>query len=310
MEVHQAEAFLVLAEELHFGRASARLRMAQPPLSRLIKQLEKELGAPLFERTTRSVTLTTAGEALVPPAQGLLRAAEKARQVVLDTVTGDTGYVTIGFAGASTQRFVGALAREVRNNHRGVNLDFHSSQFSHTGLQRVLDGSLDLAIGRWDFVPAEIQSHVLAVEEALVVVPSGHRLAHESEVRMKDLAHDPWVTLPSGLGAALQNRLNTLAMTAGFSPRVVQTAPDSWTLLVLVAAGMGSALTLDSVRDNAPTEGVSFLKVKGGNTSLELRLIWRKTNKNPALPRILQSAHRLYPLETDEPGNVPEESSR
>lgn len=295
MEVHQAEAFLTLAEELHFGRAAERLRIAQPPLSRLIKQLEKELGASLFERTTRSVTLTAAGEALVKPAQTLIRAAENARRVVQNTVTGEMGQVDIGFAGASTQRIVGALAREVRKNHHGVSLDFHSAQFSHTGLQRVLDGSLDLAIGRWDFVPAEVDSHVLAVEEALVVVPSGHRLANEHEVRMKDLTKDPWVTLPSGLGAALQNRLNSLAMAAGFSPRVVQTAPDSWTLLVLVAAGMGNALTLDSVRDNAPTDGVSFVKVAGGHTSLELRLIWRKTNKNPALPRILQAAHRLYP---------------
>lgn len=301
MEVHQAEAFIVLAEELHFGRAAARLRMAQPPLSRLIKQLERELGSPLFERTTRSVTLTTAGEALIHPAQDLLRASANAHQVVLNAVTGETGHVDIGFAGASTQSFVGALAREVRKNHHGVNLDFHSSQFAHTGLQRVLDGSLDLAIGRWDYVPAEIDSHLLAVEEAMVVVPAGHRLANRSTVRMKELAQDPWVTLPSGLGAALQNRLNSLAMASGFTPRVVQTAPDSWTLLVLVAAGMGCALTLDSVRDNAPTEGVSFLKVQGGNTALELRLIWRKTNKNPALPRILQSAHRLYPAESAAP---------
>ncbi|MGO1183293.1 MAG: LysR substrate-binding domain-containing protein [Micrococcaceae bacterium] len=309
MEVHQAEAFLVLAEELHFGRAAARLRMAQPPLSRLIKQLERELGSPLFERTTRSVTLTTAGEALVRPAQGLLRAAENARQVVLNAVTGETGHVDIGFAGASTQSFVGSLAREVRKNHQGINLEFHSSQFSHTGLQRVLDGSLDLAIGRWDFVPAEVDSHLLTVEEALVVVPSGHPLANGSTVRMKDLARDPWVTLPSGFGAALQNRLNSLSMAAGFTPRVVQTAPDSWTLLVLVAAGMGSAITLDSVRDNAPTEGVSFLNIRGGNTALELRLIWRKTNSNPALPRVLQAARKLYPLEDAAPGETPAPSS-
>lgn len=301
MEVHQAEAFLVLAEELHFGRAAARLRMAQPPLSRLIKQLERELGSPLFARTTRSVTLTTAGVALIRPAQGLVRAAENARQVVLNAVSGETGHVDIGFAGASTQSFVGALARDVRRHHQGVNLEFHSSQFSHAGLQRVLDGTLDLAIGRWDFIPAEIDSHVLTLEEALVVVPSSHPLASGSSVQMKDLARDPWVTLPSGFGAALQNRLNSLAMNAGFTPRVVQTAPDSWTLLVLVAAGMGCAITLDSVRDNAPTEGVSFLPIRGGNTSLELRLIWRKTNSNPALGRVLQAARKLYPAEPEGP---------
>ena len=97
MEVHEAKAFLAVAEELHFGRAAATLRIAQPPLSRLIKSIEKSLGAQLFERSTRQVSLTPAGQALLDPARELVAASENARRAVAKSVSGETGRVRLGF---------------------------------------------------------------------------------------------------------------------------------------------------------------------------------------------------------------------
>src|SRR5690554_2799068 len=131
MDVHQAEAFLAVAHELHFGRAATQLRIAQPALSRLIKQLEHNLGAQLLERSTRHVSLTAAGRALIGPATDLVETSRRAHQVVRTAVTGETGEVRIGFAGASTNLSIGALAREIRARRPGIKLDFHSSQFSH-----------------------------------------------------------------------------------------------------------------------------------------------------------------------------------
>ncbi|MGW0889119.1 LysR family transcriptional regulator [Micrococcus luteus] len=96
MEIHQARAFLAVAEELHFGRAAARLRMAQPALSRLIKTLEKDLGASVFDRNTRHVALTPAGTALVEIARELVAVAERAQDTVRGAVTGETGLVVVG----------------------------------------------------------------------------------------------------------------------------------------------------------------------------------------------------------------------
>ncbi|GAA1175541.1 LysR substrate-binding domain-containing protein [Nesterenkonia xinjiangensis] len=295
MEVHQARAFLTVAEELHFGRAASRLKMAQPPLSRLIKQLERSLGTELFERSTRHVALSSAGRALLEPARRLVEASEEAEQAVRNALTGETGRVRVGFAGASINRKVGELARQVRAARPGLMLELYSSQFSHLGLERVLDGSLDLVIGRWDFLPAEVDSAVIALEEVMVVLPASHPLASQSAVDMKDLSDEPWITLPGGVGAALQNRLNSLAMAAGFVPRVVQTAPDSWTQVVLVGAQMGCGISLDSVRDNVSSDGVAFSSITSEDRPLEVRMIWRHADDNPALRAVIEIAEAMFP---------------
>lgn len=288
MDVPQAHAFLAVAEELHFGRAAARLQMAQPPLSRQIKQLERHLGAELFLRSTRRVELTSAGAALVEPARRLLETSEDARRAVGSALAGETGSVRLGFAGASTHRAVGRLAQEVRRRRPGLHMEVLSSQFSHVGLERVLDSSLDLAIGRWDFIPEELDSMVIAREQVLVAIPSDHRHADEAgPIDIRLLRDDPWLSLPSGAAAALPNRLLSLGRDAGFSPRIVQTAPYSSTLLVLVAAGLGCALTLDSVRDNAAADGVAFRPPAGDNPQLEVRLLWRRDDPSPALHAVV-----------------------
>ncbi|GGE78211.1 LysR family transcriptional regulator [Nesterenkonia cremea] len=295
MEVHQARAFLAVAEELHFGRAATRLRMAQPPLSRLIRQLERSMGATLFERSTRHVALTSAGQALLEDAQTLVSVSENAKQSVRSAMSGETGRVRLGFAGASINRQVGQLARNIRAVRPGINFELHSSQFSHLGLQRVLDESLDLVIGRWDFLPPGIDSSVIRLEELMLALPESHPLAGREQVSMAELSEEPWIVLPAGAGAALQNRLNSLAMAAGYVPRVVQTAPDSWTLVVLVGAGLGCALTLDSVRDNIASDGVSFIPVADGGRPLEVRMIWRATDTSPALRAVVDLAERMFP---------------
>lgn len=294
MEVHEARAFLAVAQELHFGRAAAQLRIAQPPLSRLIKSIEKSLGTALFERSTRQVSLTPAGAALVEPAKELVAASENARTAVAKSVTGETGRVRLGFAGASINRTVGELARHVRSHRPGIHLELHGSQFSHLAMQKVLDGTLDTAIGRWDFIPAELRSSVLGYEELMVVLPADHPLAGEQRVSMAQLAEESWVILPTGPGAALQNRLTSMAMAAGFMPRIAQVAPDSWTLLVLVAAQIGCALSLDTVRDNVSSDGVVFLPLAQEQRPLEVQILWRAADPNPALRAVVHMAQSLY----------------
>lgn len=297
VEVKQAEIFLAVAEELHFGRAAERLRMAQPPLSRMIKQLERQLKTELFVRSTRSVELTSVGKALIEPARRLVAASEEAVHTVEDAIAGNIGHIRIGFAGASTYSSIGRIFQELRRAKPGVTLDVESSMFSPEGLRSVLDREVDLAIGRWDFLPAELDSHVMAEEEVIVALPPRHPLADVDRVSMKDLAHDPWVSLPIASGSALQNRLTHLAVGAGFIPNITQTAPDSWAQLVLVGVESGCAITLNSVRQNLPDLGVEFKKIADTpNPPLEVRLIWRKDNLTPAVQSVIDIANRLFPV--------------
>lgn len=296
MEVKQAEAFIAVAEELHFGRAAERLRIAQPPLSRMIKQLERHLGTDLFIRSTRHVELTATGKALIDPARNLLMASHTAVKTVQDTRDGKIGHVRIGFAGASTYQSIGEIVRQLRRQQPGLTLDVQSSMFSPDGIQKVLDKELDIAIGRWDFLPPDLDSYVMAEEEVIIAVPPTHALANREKIEIKDLAKDPWVSLPVGFGSALQNRLTNLAIAAGFVPRVVQTAPDSWALMVLVGVESGCAVTVSSVRDNLPDPGVKFKRIADpSNPPLEVRLIWRKDNFTPAVDAAVTIAKALFP---------------
>lgn len=295
MDVADAEAFLILAEELHFGRAARRLQMGQPPLSRQIQRLERSLGTKLFKRTSRQVELTVAGQTLIEPARDLIAASERAVESVKSTITGQIGTVTLGFAGASSNSEVATLARQLAFKSPRLRFEVHSSQFADDSLKKVLDKSLDFAIGLWEFLPSELDSLHLGDDDVLIAVHKSHPLAKHEHVKMSQLAHDPWINLPGGYNSALQNRFRNLSLNAGFVPRRNQTVPDSWTVMLLVGVGMGTSLTLSSVASAVPAEDVKFLKIDdSSNTPLPLRLVWRRDSLNPVLQTVIDTAEDLF----------------
>lgn len=153
MEIQQLRVFLAVAEELHFGRAAEKLHMAQPPISRTIRQLERKLGTPLFERNTRSVRLTAAGEALVQPANEVFDALRRAGSAVAAAGRGELGRVRVAYAGASTHLLVGRLARAVRQAHPGIQFELYSQNFALPALGRLLHREIEIAFGRWQESP-------------------------------------------------------------------------------------------------------------------------------------------------------------
>jgi len=292
MDVRNAQAFIAVAEELHFGRAASRLHIAQPPLSRLIRQLESDLGVALFERNTRKVELTRQGEALLDPARELVMLSQRMREIVRQADLGEAGRVNLGFGEAAANPIVGELARQVRHEYPGISLDLVNSQFWHVGLEKLLDGRLDLLIGRWDQLPAEVDSFVITSEEELICLPDNHPLAVASAVSPSQLANEPWVVLQGG-NSHLPNRINQLARAGGFVPRVVQMAPDSSTLMLLVGAGIGISMSMASIRDNLPTRGVVFKPIAPVNEPIRGRMIWRREDENSALHRVIEIARNL-----------------
>lgn len=295
MEVTEAKAFIVLAEELHFGRAAERLKMGQPPLSRLIQRLERSLGTQLFNRTSRQVELTVAGKTLIEPARDLVAASERAIESVKSTITGQVGTVSLGFAGASSNAEVAALARELALRAPRLRFEVQSSQFADDSLKKVLDQSLDFAIGLWEFLPSELDALHLSDDEALIALPKNHPQARHDTIQMAKLAQDPWINLPGGYNSALQNRFRQLTLNAGFVPRRNQTVPDSWTVMLLVGLGMGASLTLSSVASSIPADDVKFLQVEDpSNTPLPLRLVWRRDALNPVLETVIDTATALF----------------
>ncbi|SFS00139.1 DNA-binding transcriptional regulator, LysR family [Agrococcus baldri] len=294
VEIREARAFLVLADELHFGRTAARLHMAQSVLSRLIQRLEEQLVVQLFERSTRSVTLTPAGEALVQPARELVTMSERVSEIVRRASAGETGRVRLGFAGASVGHLVAELMTGSRRERPGLTVELESSQLSRPGLERLQDGSLDLVVGRWDFLPREIESRVIAQEELLVALPSAHRLARHPQISPQQLVDEAWVVLPGGSGATLSHRLHLLGRHGRFVPRIVHTAPDSATELLLVEAGEGIALTLSGVRDSLPSRGIAFRPLTTDLGAVAVRLAFRAGTADPAVRAVIEVAALVF----------------
>ncbi len=287
MDVQQIRAFLAVAEELHFGRAAERLHVAQPPLSRTIKQLERELGIQLFDRNTRSVSLTAGGQALVVPAQEVLAALRRAEAAVRSAGAGEIGLVRIAFAGVSTHNLVARLARSVRSRRPGIQLELSSQNFAQPAMKKLVQGDTDIALGRWDVIPAEIAEQVVMPDALALAVPDTHPLAGVDQVHIGQLAGDSFVSLPPHEGAVLPDRLRRLAHAAGFVANVVQIAPDTQTALALVSAEVGCHLTLASVAGNVTDPRIVFLPLDAAPHDVDLLVAWRRDDRSPALRAVL-----------------------
>jgi DNA-binding transcriptional LysR family regulator len=295
MDVHQIRAFLAVAEELHFGRAAERLHIAQPPLSRTIKHLERELGTQLFDRNTRSVSLTASGHALLAPAREVLESVKRAEATVQSADDGQIGVVRVSFAGLSTHRIVAQLARVVRSQRPGIKLELYSQNFAQPAMRKLLDEESDIALGRWDVIPPEVSAEVVMKDTLVIAVPDTHVLAGARSVSIADLAKEPFVSLPPHEGAVLPDRLRRLARDHGFVADVIQLAPDTQTALALVSAEVGCHLTLGSVAKNSSDPHVAFLELEEDTLDVDLRAAWRRDDAGPALAAVVTELLRLSP---------------
>ncbi|MFH0179862.1 LysR family transcriptional regulator [Streptomyces cacaoi] len=301
MELRHLSGFVAVAEELHFGRAAERLHIAQSPLSQQIRLLERDLGVKLFDRTTRSVRLTVAGQALLEPARHLLAEASAVRRTVQAAHLGDVGRVTIGFAGASSYSALPLLTRAVTSELPGIELVLEGQTYTGEALGRIADGTLDVGFVALP-VRRGISTRVVQMERLALALPDSHRLAQRAELAFADLAHEPFVSFPISRGSAVREAMVQACHEAGFAPRIVQEAPDSYNLLALVGAGVGLAVVVESARA-IRLEHVVFRPLAGDDVPvLPIALGWRTGNPSAALKAVLRVAERVMPTPRDYDG--------
>ncbi|MGY0486834.1 LysR substrate-binding domain-containing protein [Streptomyces sp. WG-D5] len=300
MELKHLTGFVAVAEELHFGRAAERLHVAQSPLSQQIKLLERDLGVKLFERTTRSVRLTPAGQALVEPARKLLADASVVRRTVRAAHLGEVGRVSVGFAGASSYAVLPLLTRAVTSQLPGIELVLEGQTYSGEALRRITDGTLDIGFVALP-VRRGITARVVRMERLVLAVPDSHPLADRAEVPVRALADEPIVTFPLSRESAVRDAIVQACHDAGFAPRIAQEAPDSYNMLALVGAGVGVAVVVESAR-NISLEHVVFRPLAGdGVPVLPIALGWRTGNASAALRAVLRVAEEVLPTPSDAP---------
>ena len=283
----QLTNFVAVAEELHFGRAAERMRMTQPPLSRQIQLLERDLGVRLLDRTNRSVRLTPAGRAFLNEARRILRQAQHATLAVQQVSAGEAGSITLGFTAASAYSMLDALLVTARTAVPGVEIVLRE-MVTRDQLEALSEHSLDLGLVRPPVTGPGLDSRVAVRERLLAALPSGHPLAEgEGPLAVEEFDGQD-VLMYSPLEARYFYELLTgVFRSAGVVPVCTQYLSQVHSILALVDGGWGVALVPEAAA-RLRYAGVTFRELDTAVAEpVELALAWRKNNDNPALHALL-----------------------
>ncbi len=286
--------FVAVAAELNYGRAAQRLHLTQPAVSQQIRQLERDIGVELIDRSARAVRLTASGEGFLPLCHETLDMADRAMRAALNAGSVDRGLVRVGFAGALSTAAVASLARTVREKHPGIELRITASH-SSAGIMDLLQADgLDIGFtGMQRSVPG-ISTRLIGSDRMGLVVASDHPLAGEKKVALARFAEEPFVLTDLHAGLQLREEAIEACVDAGFRPRVVQEAPDTLTVMALVAAGIGA--TVAPTRFTGEASGaLSFLELTDVDRRLNTVVAWRSTQAFGALGRVLEIAENIMP---------------
>lgn len=250
MELRQLRYFLAVAEELHFGRAAERLRVSQPPLSVAIKALEREIGAPLFRRTTRRVELTAEGEHLRDRLGPLVAGIDEAVRELGDVRSGIRGRLRVGYVSSASYSILPGAVRAFQERRPHVELRLQPLT-SAEQLGRLLDDELDVGILRDQPPVPGVTQELVRSERLVAVLPAGHPLAapeHEHDgLAPEALDDEPLVLFPYDLMPGYLARVTGVLEQAGARVRIVQRTVHQETVLGLVAAGVGLSILPESV---------------------------------------------------------------
>lgn len=285
MKLRHLRYFLVVAEELHFGRAAERLAISQPPLSWNIQQLEEALGAQLFDRSRRAVRLTSAGQALVPRARALLAQAEDAARLVRDTARGLRAELKIGIVGSIVYQGLPALLQAFEADSPGVRcrtIELSSSE----QVAAVANGQLDLGFVHTTNLPATLARLQYAVQPFVCCLPQAHPAARRNQLGAADLQGEPFVLFARDASPDYHERVLVICTDAGFVPDIRHEARHWLSVVSLVAQGLGVALVPAALRA-AGIPGAAFVPVHDAMAQSRTYGIWRRDDAHPALLSLL-----------------------
>jgi len=285
MELRLLHYFVTLAEELHFSRAAQRLSISQPPLSVAIKQLEQELQAQLFERSSKGVRLTAAGEHLLGKARQLLALSQQAAQETRDVAQGTRGHLRLGFVGSSLYRGLPQALEQFQHSHPQVRVDMLEANSAEQilGLQQM---RLDMALVHSMQPPEGIDSQLLVEEPFVVCLPEQHPLHARAAIDLAELRNDRLILFSSLVSPTYHQRIYEMCLTHGFAPEVRHEVRHWLSVISLVSLGQGVALVPEALaRVGMPR--LVFRALKGTHPSSEMLAMWRRAPANPLVARLL-----------------------
>ncbi len=294
IELRQWRQFVVLAEELHFGRAAARLHMTQPPLTQAIAGLEAALGVVLFDRTRRSVQITSAGAALLPEVRELLARAQALPELARAAASGEVGRLRLAFVSTVGFDLLPRWVRAFRQSRPQVSLDLIEAT-GDVQTELLARGEVDAGmVLHSPGLQAPGLAHTrIASEPFVVALPESHALAALEHPPLAALLAEPLVMFPRRILPTLQDAIFAMYHAAGRVPQVAQEAIQMQTIVNLVSAGLGIAWVPQSVQQ-FQRPGVVYRSIRPTRghalPTCETSLVWRAEAVSPALAHFIEFA--------------------
>lgn len=288
MDLRKLRYFSVLAEEKHFGRAAERLSLSQPPLSYAIRQLEEEIGARLFERTSRNVSLTAAGAALQREAQILLHRAEETRVLVKAVADGKEGRLGLGFGGSMLYRGLPGILRTFQAVAPDIELSLHELN-STEQVEALLRDEIDLGFVHGRGAPQHLQGFRYHAEPFVACLPTGHAAAKARSLRLSRLRHDDFVLFSRSVSPDYYQSIIATCLSAGFMPRIRHEVRHWLSVVSFVANGLGVALVPRTL-STSNMAGAAFVPIQQSKIMSETWCVWKAGGtKRPALDTLLRA---------------------
>lgn len=284
MELRQLRSFVTVAEQANFTRAAALLHVAQPSLSQQIRALERELGVPLFERTSRTVRLTAAGESLLPHARRALAAVEDAQHDLAEQSAAPAGPVRLGTTPTVAIHLLPAWLAGFLRRFPAIEVRLHEG--GALALEGdLVNGAIDLAVVTLATHHSSLEAQVILEEDLLLGVAPGHPFAGRESVALEEAVGEPFVLYREGYG--LRESVLSACDQAGFRPRVVLDGGETETVLRLCAAGLGVTLVPRLALDGSPDRPIG-IPVRSPTPRRTLALAWRDERYLTRAARVLR----------------------
>lgn len=286
-DLRQARAFLFVADDLHFGRAAGRLFMTQPALSRSIRALEGAVGVSLFERSTRRVRLTPAGEAFAAECRLALGHLELAESAARNAAEGREGRLRVGYMDFAINGRLPQILKEFRAKFPQVRVDL---EYIPTAMQHsaLLEGRIDVGFVIGEFKAQQVANLLVDRDDFVALLPEGHKLAARPSLRLGDLAAEPFVLGSEDTFSSFRQLVFPLCHSAGFFPRIVQEASNTSGIFGMVAAGVGVTLYAGCAR-NFRRAGVVVKPLAGVADTIPTFAAWVADHPSEVLRRFRET---------------------
>ncbi|WGV59144.1 LysR substrate-binding domain-containing protein [Brevibacillus brevis] len=285
MDLKKLRYFIAVAEELHFNRAASKLNMTQPPLTQQIQSLEEELGVKLLKRTKRQVRLTAAGAIFLEESRRIVSQLEQAVTRTKRASQGKIGHLSIAFVDSAVGGMLVNVIKGFREHFPEVELSL-LEMTSAEQRKALEDGKIDIGFLRVAEPSIHITFRLFTNETLVAVLPKNHPLALQPALSVQALADEPFILFPHRMGTSFHDFILNFCRQHGFLPRVVQEAVQMYTIVNLVAAGMGISIVPSSVSVFQRSD-VVFRTFMEEPPLVPLYAAWKTDRSEPVLANFL-----------------------